>query len=102
MLFCQRGFVILVASEIFLNWIGERVFLRHVLFQNGIKLRPFRRELREFKVAAFLEADKKDALAVLRHDALGRLNGKDLPRRPSPFLRTSSPIRTGEEIISPS
>src|SRR5208283_5810798 len=70
-LFCQRGFVVLVASEIFLNWIGELVFVRDIGFKNGIELRPFRREFREFKVAAFLEADKKNALAVLRHDALG-------------------------------
>jgi hypothetical protein len=38
-------------------------------FENGFKLRPFRREFREFKPASFLEADEEDAFAVLRHDA---------------------------------
>jgi len=29
--------------------IGERVFLRHIVFEDGFELRPFRREFREFK-----------------------------------------------------
>ena len=49
--------------------IGERVFLRDINFKDGFELRPFRRELREFKPAPFLEADEEDAFAVLRHDA---------------------------------
>ena len=49
--------------------IGERVFLRDVVFEDGFELRPFRREFREFKPAPFLEADEEDAFAVLRHDA---------------------------------
>lgn len=49
--------------------IGERVFLRHIVFEDGFEHRPFRREFREFKPAPFLEADEEDAFAVLRHDA---------------------------------
>ena len=51
--------------------IGERVFLRHIVFEDGFELRPVCREFREFKPASFLEADKKDTFAVLRHDAPG-------------------------------
>ena len=40
-----------------------------MVFKDGFELRPFRRELREFKPAPFLEADEEDAFAVLRHDA---------------------------------
>ena len=49
--------------------IGERVFLRHIIFRDGFELWPFRREFRKIKPAPFLEADEKDAFAVLRHDA---------------------------------
>jgi hypothetical protein len=69
-LFCRRGFVVLNASGIFLNWIGERVFLRDFGVEDGFELRPFAREFRELEMAAFAEADEKDAFAVLRHDAL--------------------------------
>ena len=51
--------------------ICERVFLRHVIFKNGFELWPCRREFWEFKPALFLEADKENPFAVLRHDALG-------------------------------
>lgn len=50
--------------------IYKRVFFRHIFVQDGIKLWPFLRELWKFKCAPFLEADKKNTLAVLRHDAL--------------------------------
>ena len=53
-----------VVLEIFPEMIGERVFLRHIVFKDGFELRPFRREFREFKPASFLEADKEDTFAV--------------------------------------
>jgi hypothetical protein len=46
------------------------VFVRDIGFKDGFKLRPLRREFREFKRAPFLEADEKDAFAMLRHHAL--------------------------------
>jgi len=59
--------------------IGERVFLRHIVFEDGLEPRPFRREFRKFKPAPFLEAAEEDALAVLWHDA-PRIN--DLVTKP--------------------
>ena len=50
--------------------IGQRVFVRNIGFNDGFEHRPLRREWREFKRAPLLEADEKDAFAVLRHHAL--------------------------------
>ena len=58
------------ASEFFLNWIGERVFVRHIGVEDGFELWPFRRKFRELERAPFAKADEEDAFAVLRHNAL--------------------------------
>lgn len=55
--------------------VGQRVFVRDIGFKDGFELRPLRRKLREFKRAPFLEADEKDAFAVLGHHAL-RVNDR--------------------------
>src|ERR1019366_6671584 len=56
--------------------VGQRVFVRHIGFKDGFELRPLRREFREFKRAPFLEADEKDAFAVLRQHALRVNDGR--------------------------
>src|ERR1039458_4127593 len=56
--------------------VGQRVFVRDIGFKDGFELRPLRREFREFKRAPFLEADEKDAFAVLRQHALRVNDGR--------------------------
>jgi hypothetical protein len=50
--------------------IGERVFVRHIGVEDARELRPIGGEVRELERAPRLEPDEKNALAVLRHDAL--------------------------------
>ena len=44
--------------------IGERVLVRHFGVEDGFELRPFRRELREFKRPLLPKADEEKSLAI--------------------------------------
>jgi len=66
--------------------VRERAFVRHERAKDAGEFRACGGKIRELEHAPFLEANQKDAFAVLRHDAAGV---NDVPlccrRKPAPF-----------------